>query len=505
MRNALRAIAAVALGGLLLAGCSPRVPEAEPTPSRPARATVTVTPTPPTASTPAPTATRWRSCAGKFDCTDIEVPLDYSGATSASVSVAVWRWPAGDQAHRIGVLLIDPGGPGGSGIEYLQGAGVQSWAQLHQRFDIVAFDPRGVGASTAVDCVDSLDDYFKVATPHTPDEEVRLVANTRAFAAACNARSGRLLPFLSAESVARDMDRIRAALGEEKISYLGLSYGTYLGAMYADLFPNRVRAFALDGPVDPKLPAKEWQKQQALGFEVAFTAFATDCTSNPTCALAKTPGGAAGAYDSLIAGLVAKPLAVGDRTLGPSEGEVGVMAALYSRSAWPRLASAISSALGGNGSALLTLFDGYAGRNADGTYDDFTEVYRAISCVDLAFPRTVAEYDQWAADFKTVAPRFGAGLAYEHIDCAFWAAPPVAPRNITGAGAPPILVIGTTRDPATPIAWAVALSEELESGMLLKVDGDGHTAYGKNGCATSLVTTYLLNLKAPPKAFTCPA
>ena len=453
-----------------------------------------------------PASLEWQPCQRKFECATLTVPLDYSGNTPGHVSFGLLRWPAADPDHRIGTLLIDPGGPGGSGTDFLRSSSVQSWTLLHRSFDIVGFDPRGVGpAGEAVDCVDDLDDYFRVAIPHDAASEDALHAIARSLAAGCEQRSGRLLPFLSAESVARDMEQIRLALGEERISYLGFSYGTYLGAMYADLFPTHVRAFVLDGAVDPALPARDWQLQQAIGFETAFDAFSAACMASPGCPLSRFPGGPASAYDSLIASLRQHPLRDGGRALGPGEAEIGVLAALYSRSAWPYLADAIAAAGGGDGSGLLNLFDGYVGRGDDGSYDNSQEIYRAISCVDLAFPRDVAEYDRWAVDFEQQAPRFGRGAAFEHIDCASWAAPPAPARALTGVGAPPILVIGTTRDPATPLSWAVALAAELRSGVLLKVDGDGHTAYGKNACATALTNLYLVTLLPPGSGASCPS
>jgi pimeloyl-ACP methyl ester carboxylesterase len=450
-------------------------------------------------------AFEWQPCHREYECAVLTVPLDYSGAAPGTVDFGVMRWRAAAPDARIGSLVINPGGPGGSGTDFLRSRSVEGWSELHQHFDIIGFDPRGVGDDgPAVDCVDDLDSYFDVADPYSPADEAELIRVTMEFADGCEQRSGWLLPFLSAEFVVRDIDQIRIALGEEQISYLGFSYGTYLGSLYAELFPTRVRAMVLDGAVNPALDAREWQKQQAIGFETAFNAFAANCDQDPSCQLRELPGGAARAYDTLMDELQVRPLPVASRTLGRSEAENGVLVALYNRGSWPFLATAIADALDGDGELLFSMFDSFVGRDEDGGYDDSTEIYRAVSCVDLAFPTDLAEYAAWADEFEGVAPRFGRALAYEHIDCATWPAPPATVPSITGEGAPPILIVGTTRDPATPLIWAQALAAQLVSGVLVEVDGDGHTAYGRNDCLTRIVDVYLTELEAPESGTKCP-
>ena len=484
-----------------LAACSDKVPAAPgetPTPG--------VASSSPTAGPGPRAALTWEPCAAKYECARLTVPLDYSGKVPGDIEIAITRLPAGDRDHRLGSLVVDPGGPGGSGVEYVQGQPRQFWGQLSDRFDIVGFDPRGAGESTPLDCVDDLDAlYHPDPSPDTAAERQALADVSRQFARACGEKGGRLLPFISAEPVARDMDEIRKALGEAKLTYLGFSYGTYLGAMYAELFPANVRALVLDGPVDPTLKAEEWQKQQAVGFEEALQAFLADCAGNKSCAFYSN-GAPGAAFDALMAKIDAGPLPIAGeaRTLGPGEASLAVTGALYSRtSGWPRLARGLAAAQKGDGGLLMELSDGYLDRDKSGHYSNFMEIYRAVSCVDLAFPRDVAAYEALAADFVKVAPHFGAELAYEHLDCAFWPVPPAAPRTIRGKGAGPILVVGTTRDPATPYRWAEALSRQLEGAALLTREGDGHTAFGSSRCIQAAVETFLIDLKAPSAGTVC--
>jgi hypothetical protein len=300
--------------------------------------------------------------------------------------------------------------------------------------------------------------------------------------------------------VVQDIDRIRQALGEEKISSSGCRMGRRRGEVRGPL--SRRAPFVLDGPTDPSLPGKDWQLQQALGFETALHAFLADCASKLSCEFYSN-GNAESAYDVLMARIEEGPITAGSRMLGPSEASAGVAAALYSKNAgWPLLAQALADAQGRR-RRPAGAFDGYVDRAADGTYDNFGEVYRAISCVDLDLPRDVAGFDAMAAELSAASPRFGAELAYEHLDCAFWPVPAPAPAKVTAKGAPPILVVGTTRDPATPLAWARSLASQLESGVLLELDGDGHVAFRKSRCIDTAIERYLVDLELPSNGAVC--
>jgi pimeloyl-ACP methyl ester carboxylesterase len=447
------------------------------------------------------TGLAWVPCGGDFQCANLQVPLDYSGQVPGTVTLALIRRPASGQ--RIGALLTNPGGPGGSGVDFVRNS-TGSWTALRQRFDIIGFDPRGVGASTHLNCVDDLDDLFSVISPRTSTERVKLRDEARAFRQGCETRAGHLLGYLSAEHVARDMDRIRAGLGEEQISYLGFSYGTLLGAIYAELFPTRVRAFALDGPIDPTLNAEQVQLDQARAFEAALDAFLTNCDLSVLCA-DWSGGNAQAAYLELFASLRLNPLPLpGGRVLNGSLAEIGVLAALYNReNGWPTLAVALRSAELGDGGLLAALADNYTGRESNGTYDDSFEIYSVVSCEDLDFPRDVLVYDQWAVSFAAQAPRFGPGLAYEHISCASWPVPAAQRFPIDASDAPPIVVVGTRGDPATPYQWAVALSNQLSNSALVTWNGFSHVAYPRSTCVANHVNRYLIDLVLPPDEATC--
>jgi pimeloyl-ACP methyl ester carboxylesterase len=495
--------AAFALMCLLLVSCSPkeefeRLDQAEPS-RRATTARATRTPT----ATPAPGELSWESCSYDYECATLEVPLDYSGAVEGTMEVPLLRVAAADRDERLGVLLVNPGGPGGSGVDYVA-YNAESWPAQLRRFDIIGFDPRGVSGETAVDCTDDLDDFYAAdASPDTPEEIAELQRVHQEFAQACEERSGEYLPFLGGDVVVQDIDRIREALGEEQISFLGLSYGTYLGAKYADRYPERVRAFVLDGATDPQLPGSEWQKQQALGFEIALGAFLADCASRPACPF-HSGGDPGAAFDGLMARIDAEPLWAGRRTLGPPEAETAVIGSLYNKEhGWPQLALGLALAEAGDGSELLDVADQYVDRNPDGSYNDFAERYRAITCMDLSFPDDLAGFEAMAAELEAAAPRFGAALAWEHLDCMYWPAEAPDPAPVRAAGAPPILVVGTSRDPATPLVWAESLAEQLESGVLLVLEGDGHVAFTQSECIDDAIVRYLVDLKPPRPRTVC--
>jgi hypothetical protein len=264
-----------------------------------------------------------------------------------------------------------------------------------------------------------------------------------------------------------------------------------------------VRAFVLDGATDPQLQGSEWQRQQALGFEIALDAFLRDCAARRACAF-HSAGDPGAAFDDLMARIDAQPLAAGRRTLGPSAAETAVVGSLYNRQyGWPRLELALAAAERGDGSELLDIADQFVDLNADGSYDNFAERYRAITCMDLSFPDDLAGFEAMAAELEAAAPRFGAMLAWEHLDCMYWPAKAPNPSPVRAAGAPPILVVGTSRDPATPLMWAESLAEQLESGVLLVLEGDGHVAFTNSPCIDAIIVKYLVDLEPPAPGTVC--
>ncbi|MFD9353824.1 alpha/beta hydrolase [Streptomyces sp. NPDC060031] len=456
----------------------------------------------------------WRDCGVPgFQCSTMKAPLDYARPEAGDVEIAVARRPATSPGKRLGSLVVNPGGPGGSGIGYLQAyAGIGYPAQVRAAYDMVSFDPRGVDRSSPVECLTgpAMDKFTQVdQTPDDAAERALLVAAFKDFAAGCKARSSRILPHVSTVDAARDMDLLRGVLGDEKLTYVGASYGTFLGATYAELFPGRVGRLVLDGAMDPSRPALELNRDQTAGFETAFTAFAKDCAKQPDCPLGRGgPDAVAARLKEFFRKVDAQPVPSGDpgRPLGESLATTGVIAALYDENAWPQLRESLAAALGGDGSGLLGLADSYYEREPDGKYANLMFANAAVNCLDQppAFAGPEAVYAALPS-FEKASPVFGAGLAWASLNCAYW------PVKATGSAAPlsakgaaPIVVVGTTRDPATPYKWAQALAGQLDSGVLLTYDGDGHTAYGRgSACIDTAVNTYLLEGKAPQDGKKC--
>ena len=457
--------------------------------------------TPAASGSPAPATTplAWKGCRDGFQCATLTVPLDYANPGGATVSLRLIRLKAGRPSTRIGSLLVNPGGPGVSAVDFLRSfADGSAPEELRRRFDLVAFDPRGTTGSTPVRCLDTaaLDAFFHVdPDPDSPGEITALDRSNRAFAAGCQKRSGRVLAHVSTDVAARDMDSVRAALGEAKLTYLGYSYGTSLGAAYLDRFPTKVRAMVLDGALDPRLSWDQVLTGQGKGFEQAFQSFLAWCDRNAAqCRFRKeTQGSLAEAYDRIAAQVEQEPLPTGkDRKVGPAELSYGAGQALYSTSYWPFLGSALADAAKDDGASLLTLSDLYLERDANG-YDNTIEANFAVNCVDRPWPKDLASYQRLADQLGKTAPRFGPAIAWSGSACAVWPVPSTGkPHVVRAASAPPVVVIGTTRDPATPYAWAVGLADQLDKGVLITFDGDGHTAYRRGApvCITEPVTAY---------------
>ncbi|MCX5146322.1 MULTISPECIES: alpha/beta hydrolase [unclassified Streptomyces] len=452
----------------------------------------------------------WRECGVPgFQCATMKAPLDYAHPESGQdVDIAVARRQATGPGKRLGSLVVNPGGPGGSGIGYLQSyAGVGYPAPVRAQYDMVSFDPRGVDRSSPVQCLTGpeMDKFTQVdQTPDDAAERAELVAAFKEFAAGCQTRSQRVLPHVSTVEAARDMDVLRAALGDEKLMYVGASYGTLLGATYADLFPGRVGRLVLDGAIDPSLPALDLNRDQTGGFETALRSFTKDCAKQPDCPLGKGgPEAMAGQLQEFFRKVDAQPVPSGDpdRPLGESLATTGVIAALYDESAWPQLREALTAAMNGDGSALLALADSYYEREPDGKYANLMFANAAVNCLDQPPAFTGPEaVDTAVPSFQKASPVFGAGLAWASLNCTYWPVKATGTaRALSAKGAPPIVVVGTVRDPATPYKWAQALAQQLDSGVLLTYDGDGHTAYGRgSSCIDTAINTYLLT-GTPPK------
>ncbi|MFI2202948.1 alpha/beta hydrolase [Streptomyces sp. NPDC020192] len=457
---------------------------------------------------------RWRSCgASGFQCATMKAPLDYDKPGAGDVRLAVTRKKATGKGRPIGSLLVNPGGPGGSAVAYLQSyAGVGYPADVRARYDMVAMDPRGVARSEPVECLDGrqMDAYTQTdLTPDDQREQDALVAADKTFDESCGAHSARLLRHVSTVEAARDMDILRAVLGDPKLNYVGASYGTFLGATYAGLFPDRAGRLVLDGAMDPSVDARTLNLDQTTGFETAFQAFAKDCVRRSDCPLGgkgTTPAQAGATLKAFFRKLNAHPVPTGDadgRKLGEALATTGVIAAMYDQAGWEQLREALTSAMKENdGAGLLALSDTYYERDADGHYSNLMMANAAVNCLDLPPAFTGPDQVKQALPaFEKASPVFGDALAWAALSCAYWPVKAAgAAHRIEAKGAAPIVVVGTTRDPATPYHWAQSLSRQLSSARLLTFGGDGHTAYGRGStCIDTAINTYLLD-GTPPAA-----
>ncbi|HXO24338.1 MAG TPA: alpha/beta hydrolase [Streptosporangiaceae bacterium] len=453
----------------------------------------------------------WQPCDGGFQCAELVVPFDYARPAGPRFTLPVVKLPAADPAHRIGALVVNPGGPGGSGVQYALAARQAFPPAILARFDLVGFDPRGAGASQpALNCENGpqLDTFFGTDDePADPAQLARVVAASEQFAAQCERHSAALLPVVGTPNAARDLDVLRSALGQSRLTYLGKSYGTYLGAWYAQLFPQRVRALVLDGSVDPAASSLEATIAQAQGFQGAFGSFAAWCLAAAGCPLGASVAAAESKVDALITRANSVPLAnhLGDGQV--ADGAMllyGVADALYSRSSWPALKNALGSAFTGDGTPLVDLANQLYGRNPNGTYSTLANAVTAIDCLDKPWPRTLAAWQSAASAAAKAAPMFGAALVWGSLTCAYWPVASYPQPRLKAAGAPPILVVGTLRDPATPYRWAQAMAGDLASGVLLGWNGDGHTAYGEgSACVDAIVNAYLIDLAVPRSGTVC--
>lgn len=430
-------------------------------------------------------------------CATFKVPYDYEKPSVGQFTLKLVKHPAGNPDKRIGSMLVDPGGPGFGGTFLAENTTSYFGGDLVEAFDIIGWDPRGTGESTPfVDCIDNYDKYFTAdPTPQNEAEKTALIDATRLFSEECQKKSGEILPYISTNNTVRDMDSIRAALGEDKITYFGFSYGSELGATWATMFPTTVRAAVLDGAVDPNAGYIQAGLDQAKGFDSEFNKFLAECSSRKTCKFHNN-GDAEGAYDKLIEELDAKPLVVSkDRAaVNQSVAYTAISEAMYSSVSWTELESALADAQKGDGSGLLALYDTYYQRRPDGTYGNELEAFYAILCQDDPGPLTVEETDAFLPKFEAVAPRLAHGFTAGY-GCVFWKAKPDPRIDINGKGAGPIVVIGTTGDPATPLESSRKMSEALEDGRLIVVTANQHTGYGVNECVNNAVNKYLISAK----------
>ncbi|WP_127792818.1 alpha/beta hydrolase [Agromyces sp. LHK192] len=445
----------------------------------------------------------WEPCGDGFGCTTAIAPLDWDDPAAGETELALVRHVA--TGDRIGSLLVNPGGPGGSGYDFvLDTLDYAVGERLQQRFDVVGFDPRGVGRSAGVTCYDAEGmDEFLYGIPEgerNSDEWFDdMAARQTAFGDACEQGTGALLAQVDTVSAARDLDLLRAVLGDEQLHYLGYSYGTFLGATYADLYPEKVGRLVLDGALDPEADYTEVSAAQYAGFEQSLRAYLENCLTGSECPFTGSVDAAMGEIGDLLASVDASPLRGTDgRFVGAGTLITAIIYPLYSPDAWGYLDDLFTSVQFGDADFALTLADAYNGRNADGTYaDNSSEAFYAVNCLDYLPLDTLEAIHASADEIIAAAPIIGpytVGPA-----CAGWPVASEAVREpLHAEGADPILVVGTTGDPATPYQWAVNLSEQLDSGVLVTYDGEGHTAYNKsNRCVADAVENYLIDGVVP--------
>jgi pimeloyl-ACP methyl ester carboxylesterase len=452
---------------------------------------------------------RWSACHDGFRCARLEVPLDYASPDGRTIELAVVRLPrSGDGRRRS--LVLNPGGPGGSGVDYALVADTAISGEVRRRYDVVGFDPRGVQRSAPVSCLTDaeLDTFVSIdGSPDTAEEEQALQTEWARLGEGCLDRRPAIAAHVSTEETVRDLDVLRSALGDRRLTFLGKSYGTYLGTSYAERFPNRVGRLVLDGQVDPAASAADIADGQVIGFQRALEAFLRDCARRSSCPLDGDADAAGEQLGRLVDRTDAHPLRGEDgRPATQALVIYGMASALYDEGSWPLLRQGVAEMRRGSGATLMALADYYNDRGPGGHYTtNGVEAFYAISCLDRSETRSLDEQRAQARELDARSPVFGSFIAWGNLPCVGWPVPSAAePTPGAASGTRPILVVGTTRDPATPYEWAQTVAGTLDSGRLLTYDGDGHTAYRRGSdCIDRAVDAYLLRGDLPPEGTRC--
>ncbi|MFJ2257955.1 alpha/beta hydrolase [Streptomyces sp. NPDC087844] len=457
------------------------------------------------APSPLPDGDNWQ-------CATLKAPLDWDKPKGDTIGLALIRARAsGAKGRRIGSLLFNFGGPGGSGVTTLPAFG-KDYDELRTRYDLVSFDPRGVGRSAGVKCEDSeqLDEYFQQdATPDDDAEQRTLLDSTKKFNKACEKNSGKVLPHVRTTDAARDMDLMRQVLGDDELHYFGISYGTELGGVYAHLFPEKVGRAVFDAVVDPTQNSEQGSLGQARGFQLALDNFAEDCASKAEeCPLGGSAQDVKDRIAKLLADLDGEPIpGIFPRQLTQTAATSGIAQSLYSKEFWEYLTEGLQQAYDGDGKVLMLLSDSMNGRNEDGEYSNISAANVSINCADDKPRYTAADVTAKLPEFREASSVFGDYLAWGMVGCTDWAVAGDADHpDVSAPGAAPILVVGNTGDPATPYEGARKMVDSLGKGVGVELTykGQGHGAYDSgNKCVRGAVNGYLLNGEVPAARTVC--
>lgn len=461
----------------------------------PTSTTPTVPPsTTTTVALPDPVPVDWRPCGGGFDCATIDVPVDYAQPAGPALELSLIRRPASDPSQRIGTLVTNPGGPGASGVRRVR-RGLTVSPEVAARFDIVGFDPRGIGESTPLSCGVSVPQLRAMdLAPDSAEEETALATAARAVADECAATEGLRLGHLGTREVAHDVEVIRRALGEPQLSFLGLSYGTLIGLLWAEAYPTSVRALVLDGVIDPAAAGDvAASPTQARAVDEALDTIDAACRADAECPVA-ADGGVLAAYDELARRIEAGE--VSGHGVGPTQLAYAAFAATYGPERWEQLWHALRRGLDGDLTGVADLAAWFTSLVA---YAPFA----IVTCLDSPHPQGFDAWQEAADRAARRSPRFGRMLANELLPCAWWPQGTFEPHPVSAPGTPPVLVVGSTGDAATPYEQAQHVARTLEEGILLTVELDGHIALGDSPCADDAITRYLVELATPPPGHRC--
>ncbi|MEU9352807.1 alpha/beta hydrolase [Streptomyces griseoloalbus] len=449
---------------------------------------------------------------GEWSCATMKAPLNWDEPEGDTIGLALIRAGAsGAASERIGSLIFNFGGPGGSGVTALPSLS-EDYATLRTRYDLVSFDPRGVGRSAPVTCQSDrqLDAYFQQdATPDDSAERTELMDITKEFNAACEKNSERVLPHVRTTDAARDLDLMRQILGDEKLHYFGISYGTELGGVYAHLFPKKVGRAVFDAVVDPTQNAEQGSLGQARGFQRALDNYAEHCVSQAEeCPVGDSAQDVKDRIAKLLKDLDSRPVpGLFPRELTQTAATNGILQALYSQDFWDFLTDGLEQAYNGDGTILMLLSDSMNGRRENGEYSNLVAANISINCADDKPRYSPADVERRLPGFRAVSGLFGDYLAWGLIGCTDWAVPGAADHpNVNAPGADPILVIGNTGDPATPYEGTRRMAQALGEGVGVELtyEGQGHGAYNsKNKCVQDAVHGYLLDGKVPAAGTVC--